>query len=167
MVVAGESAGGNLALALMQRSGTPDSAPPMRLRCCRHGATSHSAATVTNEPRPTLVLDNDELRVMANLYRGDAAVDDPLVSPVHADFTGLPPTFITTGTRDLLLSDGSTPAGMRSDGVDVTLRIWEACGTSSSSTANSSRPVRRWPRSASGSIPTALSRPARPLSGCR
>ena len=72
------------------------------------------------------MLDNDELRVMADLYRGDAAVDDPLVSPVHADFTGLPPTFITTGTRDLLLSDGvRISAGMRSDGVDVTLRIWE------------------------------------------
>ena len=78
---------------------------PMRLCCCRHGATSLGGDSHETNCDPTLVLDNDELRVMADLYR-DAAVDDPLVSPVHADFTGLPPTFITTGTRDLLLSDG-------------------------------------------------------------
>ena len=38
----------------------------------------------------------------------------------------IPPTFITTGTRDLLLSDAvRISAGMQSDGVEVTLRIWE------------------------------------------
>ena len=127
VVVAGESAGGNLALALMQRIRDAGLRFPDALALLSPwgdlalGGDSHE----TNRD-PTLVLDNDELRVMADLYRGDAAVDDPLVSPVHADFTGLPPTFITTGTRDLLLSDGvRISAGMRSDGVDVTLRIWE------------------------------------------
>ena len=67
-----------------------------------------------------------DLDDMALLYRRDHSVDDPMISPVHADFTGLPPTFMTTGTRDLLLSDAvRLDTGMRADGVDVTLRVWE------------------------------------------
>ena len=55
-----------------------------------------------DEPRPDPRARQRRTARDGRLYR-DAAVDDP-VSPVHAD-RGLPPTFITTGTRDLL-SDG-------------------------------------------------------------
>ena len=80
---------------------------------------------VTNRA-PTLVITNGDLIEMAELYRGDTPATDPMVSPIHADFTGLPPTMLTTGTRDLLLSDVvRLERAMRADGVDVTLRVWE------------------------------------------
>ncbi len=127
LVVAGESAGGNLALALTQRARAAGLRLPTALALLSpwsdlaFSGDSHEIAR-----DPTLPLGNGELRFMAELYRGNADDDDPLVSPIHADFTGFPPTLITTGTRDLLLSDCvRVRTGMAADGVDVTLRVWE------------------------------------------
>jgi acetyl esterase/lipase len=127
LVVAGESAGGNLALALTQRARAAGLRLPTALALLSpwsdlaFGGDSHRT-----DRDPTLQMGTGELVVMADMYRGAAAVDDPLVSPIHADFTGFPPTLITTGTRDLLLSDCvRVHAGMETDGVDVTLRVWE------------------------------------------
>ncbi|MEO0493075.1 MAG: alpha/beta hydrolase, partial [Actinomycetota bacterium] len=127
LVVAGESAGGNLALALVQRARAAGLRLPDALALLSPWGDMgfHGDSHRTNRD-PTLVLGDGELETMADLYRGDTPVDDPLVSPVHADFTGFPPTLITTGTRDLLLSDCvRISAGMRADGVDVALRVWE------------------------------------------
>lgn len=127
VVVAGESAGGNLALALFQRIRAAGLAMPTAFALLSpwadlgFGGDSHAT-----DRDPTLVLADGSLEEMAALYRGDTAADDPLVSPIHADFTGMPPTIMTTGTRDLLLSDVvRLDTAMRLDGVDVTLRVWE------------------------------------------
>lgn len=62
----------------------------------------------------------------SRLYAGDAPLDDPLVSPVYADLSGLPPLLIQVGTRERLLSDSVRLArNARRDGVPVTLDIWE------------------------------------------
>ena len=55
---------------------------------------------------------------MAEVYAGGHDLSDPLLSPVNGDMTGFPPTLLTTGTRDLLLSDTArrapeTPASRR------------------------------------------------------
>ncbi|MEM9468228.1 MAG: alpha/beta hydrolase [Actinomycetota bacterium] len=127
LVVAGESAGGNLALALTQRARAAELRLPTALALLSPWSDlAFSGDSHRTDRDPTLPMGNGELEVMAELYRGDAAVDDPMVSPIHADFTGFPPTLITTGTRDLLLSDCvRVHAGMELDGVDVTLRVWE------------------------------------------
>jgi len=41
---------------------------------------------------------------VAKLYADGRDLKDPLVSPVYGDFHGFPPTYLVTGTRDLLLS---------------------------------------------------------------
>ena len=66
-------------------------------------------------------------RGLAALYAGAASLDDPLISPVNGDFTGFPPTILTTGTRDLLLSDTvRVHRAMRAAGVDARLEVHEA-----------------------------------------
>ena len=66
-------------------------------------------------------------RAMAALYAGAAGVEDPLVSPVFADFTGFPPSIFVTGTRDILLSDTvRTYRAMRAVGVTARLEVHEA-----------------------------------------
>ena len=127
LVVAGESAGGNLALALFQRARAEGLSMPAALALLSpwadldHCGDSHAA-----NRDPSLVSTDGDLDDLARLYRGAHRSDDPLISPLHADFTGLPSTFMTTGTRDLLLSDAvRLDAAMRADGVDVTLRVWE------------------------------------------
>ena len=66
-------------------------------------------------------------RSMAVLYAGPAGVTDPLVSPIFGDFTGFPPSILTTGTRDILLSDTvRTYRAMRAVGVEARLEVHEA-----------------------------------------
>ena len=67
------------------------------------------------------------LEACARLYAGAADLRDPLVSPVHGDFTGFPPAILTTGTRDILLSDTvRVYRAMRAAGVEARLEVREA-----------------------------------------
>ncbi len=64
---------------------------------------------------------------MASLYAGSTALTDPLISPVHGDFAGFPPTILTTGTRDILLSDTvRVYRALRAAGVTARLEVHEA-----------------------------------------
>jgi acetyl esterase/lipase len=64
---------------------------------------------------------------MAALYAGEAGLDHPLVSPIFGDFAGFPPTILTTGTRDILLSDTVRAyRAMRAAGVEARLEVHEA-----------------------------------------
>jgi monoterpene epsilon-lactone hydrolase len=42
---------------------------------------------------------------VAKLYANGRDLKDPLLSPVYGDFSGFPPTYLVTGTRDLFLSN--------------------------------------------------------------
>lgn len=60
------------------------------------------------------------------MYAGATPLTHPMVSPVYADLTGLPPLLIQVGTRERLLSDSARLArNARRDGVDVTLDVWD------------------------------------------
>lgn len=51
---------------------------------------------------------------------------DPLLSPVYGDMNGFPPTILTSGTRDLLLSNTvRVHRKLRQAGVDATLQVYE------------------------------------------
>lgn len=41
----------------------------------------------------------------AKSYSGKTDMKNPLISPVYGDFSGFPPTYLVTGTRDLFLSN--------------------------------------------------------------
>jgi epsilon-lactone hydrolase len=54
----------------------------------------------------------------------------PFLSPVYGDFTkGFPPAILTTGTRDLLLSDTvRMHRALRAAGIEADLHVTEAAG---------------------------------------
>ena len=53
-------------------------------------------------------------------------MNNPLVSPVYADFHGFPPLLIEVGSEEILLDDARMLADKaKADGVDVTLNIWD------------------------------------------
>ena len=67
------------------------------------------------------------LRGCAELYAGKHDLKDPLVSPLHGDFRGFPPSILTTGTRDLLESDTvRVHRKLLQAGVDARLQVFEA-----------------------------------------
>jgi monoterpene epsilon-lactone hydrolase len=51
---------------------------------------------------------------------------DPMLSPVYGDMKGFPPTILTSGTRDLLLSNTvRVHRKLRQAGVEATLQVYE------------------------------------------
>jgi acetyl esterase/lipase len=62
----------------------------------------------------------------ARLYAGEHDLRDPLISPINGDFAGFPPAILTSGTRDLLLSDTvRTHRQLRRAGVEAALQVFE------------------------------------------
>jgi monoterpene epsilon-lactone hydrolase len=58
-------------------------------------------------------------------YCAAEAVRDPMISPVHADASRLPPTLIQVGDHEILLSDSTDFADkLRGAGGHVDLHIW-------------------------------------------
>ena len=62
------------------------------------------------------------------LYAPGHDIKDPYLSPLFGDFTkGFPPTFLQSGTRDILLSDTVLMhQALLKAGVEAELHVWEA-----------------------------------------
>jgi epsilon-lactone hydrolase len=62
----------------------------------------------------------------AKVYANGKNMRDPLLSPVYGDVTGFPPTILTSGTRDLLLSNTvRVHRKLRQAGVEAALQVYE------------------------------------------
>jgi acetyl esterase/lipase len=127
VVVGGDSAGGGLVVATLlalRDGGEPLPAagfclsPWVDLECA--GETFDTKADV--DP----MCSREGLSEMAAAYAGDHGLRHPLVSPLHADLTGLPPLLIQVGTAETLLDDAVRLAERaRAAGVDVRLEAWD------------------------------------------
>ncbi|MHA7702523.1 alpha/beta hydrolase [Mycobacterium sp. ML1] len=119
--LAGDSAGGQMALSatLMLRddrgvviAGTVLISPVVDL------SLSNPAIASVEPTDPWL--GRDALKVFADLWRDDIPVDDPRVSPLAADLTGLGPLTVFSGTRDILNPDARLLAEKAAAaGVDI------------------------------------------------
>jgi acetyl esterase/lipase len=62
----------------------------------------------------------------ALLYANGHDLKDPQISPIYGDFSGFPPTILTSGTRDLFLSNTvRTHRKLRRAGVEAELNVYE------------------------------------------
>jgi len=62
----------------------------------------------------------------AIVYANGHDMKDPMLSPVYGDVTGFPPTILTSGTRDLLLSNTvRVHRKLRQAGVEAFLQVYE------------------------------------------
>lgn len=63
---------------------------------------------------------------MENSYAGDYPLIHPLISPLFADLSGLPPTFIQVGTEEILFDDSSRlEKKMDAAGVVNWFEVWD------------------------------------------
>jgi acetyl esterase/lipase len=73
-----------------------------------------------------LVSYNGYLVHAARLYAHGHDLKDPQLSQIYGDFHGLPPAILTSGTRDLFLSNTvRTHRKLREAGVEAQLQVFE------------------------------------------
>jgi epsilon-lactone hydrolase len=125
----GTSTGGGMTLAMVQRA----KAEGLPLPAAIAPGTPWSDLSKTGDTYFTNEsLDNalggyePLLSAAAKLYANGIDLKDPRLSPVYGDFAGFPPTILTTGTRDLFLSNTvRVHRKLREAGVDAQLEVYE------------------------------------------
>lgn len=128
LVVAGDSAGGNLAavVAMMARDhGGPAIAFQLLIYPVVDQRRKSSAASEYSAPGGALT--GDHMRWFTEQYLGSAGDPaDVLASPILGDFTGLPPAHIVTGECDPLRAEDEQYAeSLRAAGVGVTVANYD------------------------------------------
>jgi monoterpene epsilon-lactone hydrolase len=126
IVIAGSSAGGNLAAALVVRA--------------KDEGVQLPAALVLQTPEVDLTESGDTfatnlgvdpvlrpLRTVNELHAAGADLTHPYLSPLFAELTDFPPTMLTSGTRDLFLSNTvRMHRALRRAGCTAELHVFEA-----------------------------------------
>ena len=150
--VAGDSAGGNLAVALLIKlkystERMPDAVLPISPVLDFSGKSESITRLDGKDPiinkkaflkglplvylfgKDVLKIEKSKLNkwslLLKVLLSKNKLVKNPLVSPIYADLEGLPPIFINVGENELLLDDSIRFAEKaRSQGVEVKLKVW-------------------------------------------
>jgi acetyl esterase/lipase len=79
----------------------------------------------TASPSDAPLATEDDVRRCAEAYLAGHPADDPLVDPLHADLSGLPPMLIQAATGDARLVDAKALAARAQDhGVDARLELF-------------------------------------------
>ncbi len=129
IAIFGTSAGGALTLETVLRArqlglpmpGAIAPGTPMS-DVTRTGDSFHTNEKVDN----VLVSPNGFCHAATVVYAHGHDLADPLLSPVYGDMQGFPPAILTTGTRDLLLSNTvRVHRKLRRAGVDASLNVFE------------------------------------------
>jgi cyclohexanone monooxygenase len=127
LVVAGDSAGGNLALGLLLRLRDAGQARPdaAALFSPATDLTGGSASITLNAERDAM-FHGPHLANLARAYLGDADPAQPLASPLLDDLRGLPPLLVHVGRDEALRDDALRLATKaREAGVTVDLQVFE------------------------------------------
>jgi monoterpene epsilon-lactone hydrolase len=126
IVVAGDSAGGDLTLALALRLKSENQPLPVALLCLSPNTdlTLSGDSIKTNIDSDVLITPKF-LETIAATYSPQGDLTNPFISPLYGDVSGLPPTYLLVSEAELLLDDSTRMAEkMKVAGVEVTLDIW-------------------------------------------
>lgn len=126
IALAGESAGGGLALATLlslREAGLP---PP---RCLWLSSPwvdlTLAGGTLASKAAVDPLISRAYLAELAAAYLAGADPRSPLVSPIQGDLAGLPPMLIQVGSAEVLLDDALRLASVAGAAdVPVTLQVW-------------------------------------------
>jgi monoterpene epsilon-lactone hydrolase len=129
IAIFGSSAGGALTLEMVLRAkqeGVPlpgAIAPGTPMSDLTNAGDSFVTNAMVDN---VLVAPNGGCDARAALYANGHDLKDPLLSPIFGDMRGFPPTILTTGTRDLLLSSTvRVHRKLRQAGVEAVLQVFE------------------------------------------
>jgi monoterpene epsilon-lactone hydrolase len=127
IIIAGDSAGGGLTIALLlairdAKLPMPAGAVPISPWTDLEG----TGESVRTRAAQDVMVTQAGLLSMAKQYHGAHDPKHPLVSPVHGDFRGLAPMLIQVGDAEVLLDDSTRVAkSAKAAGVEVELEVWD------------------------------------------
>ena len=126
LVVAGDSAGGGLALGTLLAA--REAGLPMPARLVLFSPWTDLAATgasiQANAARESMLV-GSRIQEVADLYLQGADPQTPFASPLYGDLTGLPPTLIQVSDREILLDDSRRVAEkINAAGGKAALSVW-------------------------------------------
>jgi epsilon-lactone hydrolase len=131
IAVGGDSAGGGLTVALINRlrelqQSSPDDLPGCAWLCSPWTDLTMSGATLATKDAVDPLIHKGYLEELAAAYV-PPGIDrkDPRVSPLFSDLKGFPPTLIQVGSAETLLADATRfAAAAGAADVAVTLEVW-------------------------------------------
>ncbi len=127
VIVAGDSAGGNLALVLSLALKQSKRILPRALILMSPWTdmtASGNSYTEKAELDPTITM--NYIKAVRKAYAGDLPWGDPMLSPLFGDFTGFPPILIQVGDQELLLSDSVRLRDrLVATGIPCRLEVWK------------------------------------------
>ncbi|MEO1251391.1 MAG: alpha/beta hydrolase fold domain-containing protein [Pseudomonadota bacterium] len=129
-VLLADSTGAAIALSALMRwrdAGWPLPSAAVFLSPCVDGKGA-SDTQITLDGRDPLIksMRGAYMRNLFRYYAPDAQLEDPGVSPIYGDFSGLPPMLVHAGSREVMLGDAARlSASARRVGVDARLQIYD------------------------------------------
>ena len=127
IIVAGDSAGGNLALSLALKLKELGKHLPRGLVLFSPW-TDLTLEGYSHQERAEMdpILTEDYLKKAVDDYASEANINSPFVSPLFGNFRGFPPVFIQVGSHEILLADSEELyARMDAYQVDVKYELYE------------------------------------------
>lgn len=126
VVIAGDSAGGGLAIAIAVRLRDAGAPLPAALVCIAPWVDlTCSGESIRTRARQERMMSPGGLTLDARRYAGGEDLRNPLISPLFAAMSGLPPMLIQVGNDEILLDDSTRLAAITTGaGVSVTLQVW-------------------------------------------
>ena len=127
IVIAGDSAGGGLALAaLAALRDAHDPMPAAAVAISPWTDLEGTGDSVKTKAAKDPMVQGSDLVPMAKMYFGTHDPKNPLLSPLHADYRGFPPLLIQVGEAEVLLDDSTRVAERaKAAGVKVELEVWD------------------------------------------
>lgn len=125
IVIAGDSAGGGLAISMLI-SLRDDELPLPACAVCLSPWLNRSYTGEKSNNNKDPLLNPTLLSLYARYYVGEGDATNPLVSPSFADLRGLPPLLIQVGTNEILLEEiQQFCEKARQANVEVSLDCWQ------------------------------------------
>lgn len=128
IVLAGDSAGGNLALGTLQRIRKAKLAMPacaLLISPVTDMGRAHGPPSRGRNARRDPVIPIQAMYKVDDLYAGDWDASDPELSPLYADYRGFPPLYFLVGESEVLLDDSLLAARQAEEaGVTVQVDVW-------------------------------------------
>ena len=128
IIIAGDSAGGGLAMALTMYLRDHDLPMPCGVIAMSPWTdlTASGESYTLNYELDPLFGNTKESMIYVNEYPGEHDKKDPYISPIFGNFRQFPPMLIQVGSIEMLLSDSITAASMADiAGVEVRLSIYD------------------------------------------